>query len=139
VTHRSYRQDGCGIAAALEVVGDRWTLLIVRELMKGNRRFTELQAALPGLAPNLLSGRLKQLCEAGVAERIAYREIPPRVEYLLTPGGLELRPVLQALLEWGTRHRVMTGTASLPGETPDPRWPSASAHDAQSMGDAGRQ
>lgn len=103
MSHRSYQQAECGIAAALEVIGDRWTLLIVRELMKGRRRFSELQNALPGLAPNLLSSRLKLLTESGVATRVAYREIPPRVEYYLTDAGAELRPVLLELLRWGSR------------------------------------
>ena len=119
MSHKSYRQADCGIAAALEVVGDRWTLLIVRELMKGNRRFNELQNALPGLAPNLLSARLKLLAEAGVVQRVAFREIPPRVEYYLTDLGVELRPVLMELLRWGnhfvqpTTHAAKMGPASV--------------------------
>ncbi len=104
MANRRYGQDGCAIAAALEAVGDRWTLLIVRDLMGGRRRFGQLRSSLPGLAPNLLTQRLKALVEAGLARREYFREIPPRVEYELTDRGRELRPVLLELLRWGLTH-----------------------------------
>jgi DNA-binding HxlR family transcriptional regulator len=98
---RSYGQY-CGIARALDVVGDRWALLVVRELLYlGPRRFRDLQAALPGLAPNLLTRRLRELERAGVLARGTLPE-PARVPiYGLTRRGRELEPVLRALLLWG--------------------------------------
>ena len=104
VSERHYHQTGCAITAALEVVGDRWTLLIVRELMGGQRRFNELMSLLPGLAPNLLSSRLKQLTASGLIQREYFRELPPRTEYSLTATGQALRPILVELLRWGHAH-----------------------------------
>ena len=98
---RSYGQY-CSIARALDVVGDRWTFLIVRELLqRGPCRFTDLKNGLPGIAPNLLSGRLKDLEDAGLISR---EDAPPPVAstlYHLTENGLALQPVLQALGLWG--------------------------------------
>ena len=100
---RSYGQY-CSIARALDVVGDRWTLLILRELLlKGPCRFTDLKNGLPGVATNLLSARLKELEDATI---VARHEAPPPVAtalYELTEHGLELEPVLQALGQWGLR------------------------------------
>jgi len=98
---RSYGQY-CGIARALDVVGDRWALLLVRELLYlGPRRFRDLRAALPGLAPNLLTRRLRELERAGVVAR-AWLPDPARVPvYRLTRRGRALEPVLHALLRWG--------------------------------------
>jgi DNA-binding HxlR family transcriptional regulator len=98
---RTYGQY-CGIARALDVVGDRWALLLVRELLYlGPRRFRDLQAALPGLAPNLLTRRLRELERAGVLARGTLPD-PARVPiYGLTRRGRDLEPVLRALLLWG--------------------------------------
>lgn len=101
---RTYGQY-CSVARALDVVGDRWTLLIVRELLlRGGCRFTDLKNGLPGIAPNLLSGRLKELEEVGLVSR---RDVPPPVAtvlYELTQDGLALEPVLKALGLWGLRY-----------------------------------
>src|ERR1700753_4181733 len=100
---RSYDQY-CSIARALDVVGDRWTLLIVRELLlRGPCRFTDLKNGLPGIAANLLSGRLKEREEAALISR---EDAPPPVAtalYGLTEDGLALEPVLTALGLWGLR------------------------------------
>jgi len=93
----------CSIAKSLEVIGERWTLLIVRDVMNGNRRFGELQRSL-GVARNVLSSRLQRLVEEGILERRAYQESPPRYEYFLTEKGLDLWPSLIALLAWGDRY-----------------------------------
>ena len=96
---RSYRQF-CGLAKALDLVGERWTLLIVRELLLGPRRYTDLHKGLPGIATNLLATRLAGLEEVGI---IAREEAPPPVAttlYRLTPRGAELRPVIEALGRW---------------------------------------
>ena len=95
----------CPIARSLDVVGERWTILIIRELVRfGPRKFHEFEQALDGVSPNTLSARLKRLEDAGIVERRFYERHPPRAEYLLTEKGRELRPVLKALFEWGERH-----------------------------------
>ncbi len=85
------------------MIGERWSLLIVRDVMNGNRRFGELQRSL-GIARNVLSARLQRLIDEGILERRAYQESPPRHEYFLTEKGLDLWPALIALLGWGDRH-----------------------------------
>lgn len=93
----------CSIARALDVVGDRWTLLIVRDALGGARRFEDFAASLP-IARNVLSDRLAKLVEAGVLERCRYQDRPERFEYRLTQAGLGLYPTLVALMSWGERH-----------------------------------
>ena len=95
----------CPIARTLDVVGERWTILIIRELIRsGPRKFQDFEQALVGIGPNTLSARLKRLEDAQIVERRFYEQHPPRAEYLLTERGNELRPVLKALFEWGKRH-----------------------------------
>jgi DNA-binding HxlR family transcriptional regulator len=95
----------CPLAHSLDIVGDRWTLLIVRDLLAlGPRKYVELQGALAGIAPNVLSDRLKLLEEHGVVEREFYEEHPPRARYKLTRKGVGLRFVIYALLEWGNKY-----------------------------------
>ena len=98
-----YPGQTCSIAKALEVVGERWTLLIVRDVMTGIAPFDELQKSL-GVARNVLSARLQRLVEEDILERRAYQESPERHEYFLTEKGLDLWPALIALLGWGDRH-----------------------------------
>jgi DNA-binding HxlR family transcriptional regulator len=98
-----YPGQVCSIAKALEVVGERWSLLIVRDVMGGRRRFDDLQKGL-GIARNVLSTRLQRLVEEDILERRPYQESPPRYEYFLTEKGLDLWPALIALLGWGDRH-----------------------------------
>lgn len=97
---RSYEGQECSIARALEVVGERWTLLIVRDVLAGLCRFDQLQASL-GIARNVLAGRLSRLVEEGILERVPYSKRPPRHEYRLTEKGRELEPALTALRRWG--------------------------------------
>ena len=94
----------CPVAKTLEIVGDRWTLLLVRDLLGGTRRFQDLQTGLPGLAPNILSDRLKLMEEHGLVARRFYSDHPPRAEYALTDKGQELGVVVGALAAWGSRH-----------------------------------
>ena len=100
------RDSRCSIARTLEVLGERWTLLIVREAMWGRTRFSEFRESL-GIAPDVLTDRLSTLVEHGVMERRAYRSdgARERAEYRLTPAGEELRLVLGALNTWGDRNR----------------------------------
>lgn len=101
--HRDYPGLDCSVAKALEVIGERWSLLIVRDVMHGNRRFGEMQESL-GIARNVLSARLQRLIDEDILERRAYQESPPRYEYFLTQKGLDLWPALIALLNWGDRY-----------------------------------
>jgi DNA-binding HxlR family transcriptional regulator len=103
VLNRTYDTQNCSVARALEVVGERWSLLIVRDLMLGYRRFDELHERL-GIARNVLTSRLELLVGEGVLERRPYQERPPRHEYHLTAKGRDLWPVIIALSSWGDRY-----------------------------------
>jgi DNA-binding HxlR family transcriptional regulator len=103
-----YDTQTCSIASALEVVGERWSLLVVRNVMLGLRRFDEIQANL-GIARNVLQARLTRLLENGVLEKRLYQERPPRYEYRLTEKGLDLWPTIVALMQWGDRHALAAG------------------------------
>jgi DNA-binding HxlR family transcriptional regulator len=92
----------CSIARSLAVLGDRWTLLIVRDAFLGTRRFEDFQASL-GATRHVLSARLRKLVDAGILRREPYQERPLRHEYRLTDKGLDLHPVLVALVGWGDR------------------------------------
>ena len=92
------------LAAALAAVGDRWTLLVVEALLEGPRRFNELQDEVTGIAPNILSDRLRRLEQEGLAIAQPYSERPPRYSYELTPDGRELAGALRLLADWGARH-----------------------------------
>lgn len=95
----------CPVARTLDIVGDRWTMLIVRDLvLQGPRKFADLQRSLPRVSPNTLSDRLKTLEEHGIVMRRFYEDHPPRAEYVLTPKGDDLRPILRALRLWGDKH-----------------------------------
>ncbi|HMH75532.1 MAG TPA: helix-turn-helix domain-containing protein [Candidatus Udaeobacter sp.] len=100
---KQYHQS-CPVAKTLEVIGDRWTLLVVRDLLRGTQRFQDLLGSLPGIAPNILSARLKLMEEHGLIRRTLYSDHPPRAEYALTDRGRELGMVVGALAAWGGRH-----------------------------------
>ena len=100
--NRTYEGQDCPIARALEIVGERWTLLIVRDVLVGPCRFDQLQASL-GIARNVLANRLDRLVEEGILERVPYSKRPPRHEYRLTDKGRELEPALSALRQWGVQ------------------------------------
>lgn len=99
---RSY-DDPCGIARALDRVGERWALLVVRELLLGPKRFTDLRMGLPSASPNVLSQRLKELEEAGVVQRRQLAPPAAATVYELTAWGRELEPVILSLARWGSR------------------------------------
>jgi DNA-binding HxlR family transcriptional regulator len=100
---RDYEDQNCSIARALEVVGERWTLLIVRDAFLGLSRFDEFQESL-GIARNVLTDRLNRLVDEGILERTRYNERPPRYEYRLTSKGEELRLALAGLRQWGDKY-----------------------------------
>ena len=103
VLRSDYPDQDCSAARALEFVGERWTLLIIRDVLAGYRRFDEIQESL-GIARNVLAARLERLVAEGIFERRPYSEHPPRHEYFLTEKGLDLWPVLVAMIKWGDRH-----------------------------------
>src|SRR5471032_606710 len=100
---KAYGQT-CPVAQSLEFLGERWTLLVVRDLLAGPRKFRDLSRSIPGVAPAVLSQRLKVLEAHGIVSRRLYSDHPPRAEYALTDRGLELRTVVRALGIWGSRH-----------------------------------
>ena len=100
---RDYEGQDCSVARTLELVGERWTLLIVRDAFLGRRRFEEFQESL-GIARNILTDRLAKLVDHGVFERVRYQERPERYEYRLTDKGRDLRVPLLALMQWGDRY-----------------------------------
>jgi DNA-binding HxlR family transcriptional regulator len=106
--HASLAEVDCSIARAWSVLGERWTMVILREAFLGARRFDDYQSRL-GIARNLLTDRLRALVEHGILERRPYQEHPPRHEYRLTRKGRDLYPLLVALMQWGDRY----------GENPD--------------------
>ena len=103
-----YADQNCAIAGTLELIGERWTLLIVRDAFLGVRRFDDFQRSL-GIARNVLQARLERLVEAGILKRVRYQERPERFEYRLTRKGVDLWPVLVALMGWGDRHLFPDG------------------------------
>ena len=105
-------QDACGVAKSLEILGERWTLLIIRDAFFGLRRFEEFQSSL-GVARNVLTDRLNRLVDEGVFDRRRYSERPERFEYVLTPKGRELIVALTALREWGDRHVLERASLTL--------------------------
>lgn len=117
MTTRTYAQF-CGVAKALDLVGERWTLLLVRELLLGPRRFTDLQRALPGLGTSLLAARLKQLETLEVVRRDRLPPPAASAVYELTDSGLGLAPVVKALADWGSRQLDRPGAE----ETFRPEW-----------------
>jgi DNA-binding HxlR family transcriptional regulator len=96
-------QEPCSVARSLSIVGDRWTLLVIRDCFFGVRRFEEFEARL-GIARHVLADRLKKLTEAGVLAKVAYQERPRREEYRLTQKGRDLHPVIVMLAQWGDRY-----------------------------------
>jgi DNA-binding HxlR family transcriptional regulator len=92
---------GCPVARTAEIISNRWTPLIVRDLARGRRRFGELERSLTGISPKTLSERLKRLEEVGIISRTCFAEVPPRVEYMLTAKGHALLPVIESMRAFG--------------------------------------
>jgi DNA-binding HxlR family transcriptional regulator len=96
----------CPIEQTLQVLDGKWTILLLRDLLIGTRRFGDLRRSLVGISPKTLTDRLRTLEEQGIVARTIYPEIPPRVEYALTEYGQTLRPVLEAMARWGITHKA---------------------------------
>jgi DNA-binding HxlR family transcriptional regulator len=98
------RRSVCPVAGTLDIVGDKWSLLIVRDMRAGKRTYGEFAASPEGIPTNILADRLRRLEEAGIVTREAYQENPPRYAYLLTDKGRDLGDVVRALARWGEKH-----------------------------------
>ncbi|HSX15643.1 MAG TPA: helix-turn-helix domain-containing protein [Candidatus Saccharimonadales bacterium] len=96
-------KSGC-IAGAMEIIGSKWTALILRDLAGGPKRFGELEKSVSGVNPRTLSQRLDDLERHGIVTKTSYAEVPPRTEYALTPKGEDLVPVLRQMAEWGNKY-----------------------------------
>ena len=100
---RIQTQAECTVERTLEVIGGKWTTLILRDLLTGTKRFGELRSSLGNIPPKTLTERLRNLEEQGALERVQHPEIPPRVEYTLTAKGRALGAIIAAMADWGTR------------------------------------
>ena len=118
-------QQRCPIARSLDIVGDRWTLLIIRDLGRGHSKFVDLMRELRGIAPNVLSDRLKLLEREGLVASTMYSQHPPRAEYRLTEKGEALRPVLRAFIEWGNEYAPRKPRGGTANDVPENVWPMA--------------
>ena len=98
------RRSRCPVSCTLDVLGDRWSLLVVRDLVRGKRRYAQFLASPEGIPTNILADRLKRLRAKGIIRAKRYNEHPPRLEYELTEKGDDLAPVMRAMAEWGVRH-----------------------------------
>jgi DNA-binding HxlR family transcriptional regulator len=95
--------ETCPIALAAKLLGDKWTLIVLRDLAKGPCRFKSLEQSAEGISPSMLTARLRDLEERGLISRRSYNEIPPRVEYTLTDKGQDVLPVIEALRQYGSK------------------------------------
>ena len=100
----STERASCPVERTLEVIGGRWKVLILRELFQGVRRFGQLHRALHGITQKMLTQQLREMEEDGIIHREVYLQVPPKVEYSLTPLGESLKPIIDAMHEWGVRH-----------------------------------
>lgn len=107
----------CPVSRTLDVLGDRWSLLVVRDLMRGKKRFAEFLDSKEGITTTTLTERLRRLVRAGIVESRRYNEHPPRVEYVLTPKGEDLRPIIRAMVTWGVQHAGGRVPSPLPQAT----------------------
>ena len=96
----------CPVATTVQLIGNKWKLLIIRNLVyNGKQRFTDFLKTLPAISKKVLTDNLRALEEGGLVERKVFAEVPPRVEYSLTPLGVSLKPILDAMSDWGTEYK----------------------------------
>ena len=96
----------CPVETTLTLISDKWKVLIIRDLLSGTRRFGELKRSVGGVSQKVLTSQLRQMEESGLLTRTVYPEVPPRVEHTLTELGYSLRPVLEALRDWGEEYKA---------------------------------
>lgn len=104
--------NSCPVYDTLRMIGNKWVLLILAQLMGGTKRFGELKKAIPEISPKMLTQQLRKLEQEGLVERTVYAEVPPKVEYALTAKGLALEPVFEQIIIWGRRHGGRPGEES---------------------------
>ena len=95
----------CPVETTLKLIGNKWEVLVLRDLMPGTKRFGELKQSIGGISQKVLTSKLREMEADGLVERHVFAEVPPRVEYSLTPLGLTLKPVLDAMEQWGTAYK----------------------------------
>lgn len=95
----------CPVATTVQLVGSKWKLLILRDLLTGTKRYNELRKSLSGISQKVLTSTLKSMIEDGIVIRTAYPEVPPRVEYSLSPLGESMRPVIHVMEQWGNEYK----------------------------------
>lgn len=95
----------CPVETTLTMISDKWTVLILRDLLTGTKRFGELRRSLTGVSQKVLTAQLREMEENGLVERTVYAEVPPRVEYSLTPLGQSLQPIMDAMRVWGEQYK----------------------------------
>ncbi|MCU0543854.1 MAG: helix-turn-helix transcriptional regulator [Oscillatoriaceae cyanobacterium Prado104] len=108
VKEGSLERANCPVERTLEVIGGRWKVLILRELFQGVKRFNELQRAVNGITQKMLTQQLREMESDGIVHREIYLQVPPKVEYSLTPLGASLKPIIDTMHEWGVRHINLT-------------------------------
>jgi DNA-binding HxlR family transcriptional regulator len=123
---REHAKDVCPVYATAELVCAKWTLLIIRDLVQGRSRFSELERSLDGISPRTLSLRLRELEEQGIVERRTYPEVPPRVDYALTDKGRALLPIIEDMRAFGREWLDAKGPCEVP-EVVAPKAPAAVA------------
>lgn len=99
----------CPVETTLTLISDKWKVLILRDLMPGTKRFGALKKSIGGVSQKVLTAQLRQMEESGLLTRTVYPEVPPRVEYTLTELGYSLKPVLDAMWDWGEAYKAKTG------------------------------
>ena len=121
---KSFLRSDCAVACTLDLIGDKWTLLIIRDLFFGKTRYKEFQESREGIPTNILASRLEKLEEAGLVSKTPYQERPLRHEYRLTETGRSLGPVMKSIVQWGREH--IPGVR-VPAELSTKRHPGASS------------
>ncbi|WP_081577238.1 winged helix-turn-helix transcriptional regulator [Acidithiobacillus thiooxidans] len=107
-------EEPCAVDVTLRVIGGRWKILILQDLFTGTRRFSEINRAVHGITQKMLVQQLRDMERHGIVNRLVYAEVPPKVEYSLTPLGKSLWPVLMAMHKWGLEQLAATGSSALP-------------------------
>ena len=95
----------CPVEITMSLIGDKWKVLIIRDLLTGTKRFGELKKSLSGITQKVLTNNLRQMESSGLILRKVYAEVPPKVEYSLSDSGLSLKPILDSMVEWGNEYR----------------------------------
>ena len=95
----------CPVETTLQLIGDKWKVLIIRDLLGGTKRFNELKRSVGGISQKVLTSNLRSMEASGLISRKVYPEVPPKVEYSLTETGLSLKPILDSMIEWGIEYK----------------------------------